>query len=326
MEKNIIPTKKIISQPKLNFINTEFISKYNNWTHHYTSQVQFEYERFLELRSQNENLSPSDSIDMFWHVHILDTKSYYNYCLTKFGKIIHHNPVDSLDQEPRKIRFGLTLIKYKEKFGSPTYTEIWENYNFNNTTNNKLIYIDHNLRPQLELPNYKEHLINDPNTVKIFIFYTFDNGYSIPNDLTNNYLNNSKYKKWRPNNLPLDRKVISVKVSQTTTQDDLKKFISEKTGHYHVGIKIYPHPTWKKILDAKNKIETSNNNRNKLNSKLLSNFNSNGISTFASDYLDITPDPYTEKLRLENLVLKPGDNSFKFYIAELEELTSNGYC
>jgi hypothetical protein len=170
-------------------------------------------------------------------------------------------------------------------------------------------------------------MINDPNTIKIFIFYTFDNGYSIPKETINNYLNNTKFKKWRPNNLPLDRKVISVKVSQTTTKDDLKKFISEKTGHSHIGIQIYPHPIWKKILDAKNKIEsTNNNNKNKLNSGLLNNFNSDGVPAFASNYLDITPDSYTEKLRLENLILKPGDNTFKFYIAELEEITSNGYC
>jgi hypothetical protein len=323
MENNIIPTKKVNKQ---NLINTEFIGKYNNWSNHYLSQVQFEYERFLELRNQNENLSPSDSIDKFWHVHILDTKSYLNYCVSKFGKIIHHNPADSLDQPARKIRFGLTLIKYKEKFGSPVYREIWENSNLDNIANNKLTNTDHNSRPQLELPNYKEHLTNDLNIIKIFIFYTFDNGYSIPKETINNYLNNFKYKKWRPNNEPLDQKVISVKVSQTTTLDDLKKFISEKTGHSHIGIQIYPHPTWRKILDAKNKIETSSNNKNKLNSSLLNNFNSNGVPTFASNYLDITPDPITEKIRLDNLILKPGDNSFKFYIAELEELTSKGYC
>ena len=74
MEKHIDPIIKT-NQSNLSFINTNFISKYNNWSLDYTFQVQFEYERFLLLRNMDENLSPSDSIDIFWHTHILDTKS-----------------------------------------------------------------------------------------------------------------------------------------------------------------------------------------------------------------------------------------------------------
>ena len=326
MEKHIVPTKNK-TKSNLNLINTEFISKYNNWSLDYTFQVQFEYERFLLLRNMDENLSPSDSIDMFWHTHILDTKSYYNYCMNKYGKIIHHNPEDSFNQELRKIRFGSTLVKYKEKFGSPVYFEIWNYSKKSNSEiikpnseiikpnseiikpdiviNNIISELDLNTRPQLELPNYKEHLISEPNIIKIFIFHTFVDGYSIPKDLENiaNY-------KWRPNDIPIDRKVISVKVYQTSTIDDIKKFISNKIKHNKFALNIFPHPTWKKILDAKSKVESNSNNN------LINNFNSNGIQTFASNYLEIVPDPSTK-----NIILKPGDNTFKFYIAELFEMT-----
>jgi hypothetical protein len=228
-----------------------------------------------------------------------------------------------------KIRFGLTLIKYTEKFGSPFYLEIWKNLNFNmkNYDKTNLSYQkdhpdnqDHIIRPQLELPSYKEHLTTDPNIIKIFIFYTFDNGYSIPKELDRISL-----KRWRPNNFHFDKKIISVKASQNATLEDLKKYISDKTGHNSIAIKLHRHPTWKKILDAKNKVE-SNYKLNKLNNDLINNFNSKGISTFASNYLDISPDPLIEKTRLENIILKAGDNTFKFYIGILEEMTHNGYC
>lgn len=151
---------------------------------------------------------------MFWHTHILDTRSYYNYCANKFGKLVHHNPADSLNQEARKFRFGSTLIKYKEKFGNPINFEIWnrpnsdkanldkanldktnlDKANSESLSNINLSSMDLKSRPQLKLPGYKEHLVTDPNIIKIFIFHTFDNGYSIPNELEK-----ITYKKWRPN-------------------------------------------------------------------------------------------------------------------------------
>lgn len=328
-----------------NTFNIEFISKYNNWNIQYTYQVQFEYERFLELRNQDENLSPSDSIDLFWHTHILDTKFYYNYCMNKYKKIIHHNPIDSLNQEARKKRFETTILKYKEKFGDPVYLSVWDNYKQGFKSKQELKYIsEHNstksnptkinsednldfvelslknkldtdfekIKTKQELPNYKENIITEPNTIKIFIFYTFaDHEFS-------------KFKSKYPDNLPFDKQIISIKVSDKTTLDDLINFISEKTGHNFMAIKLYPHPSWKKTLDTSEKVESRNNN-NKSNFGLLNNFNPTGVLTYASNYLNVFTDPEIEKKK-NNLVLKPGDNTFKFYIAELQELTSWGFC
>lgn len=309
---------------KKKFINTTFISKYNNWSPLYTEQVQFEYERFLELRNIDDKLSPSDIIDKFWHTHILDTKLYYNYCVNKFFRIIHHDPNDSLNQQARKIRFCSTLIKYKEKYGLPIYNDIWKNTNFKNINN-----IDDNnendennennendLKPQLKIPNYKDHITTSINIVKIFIFYTFDDGYSKPIELEKII-----FKKWHPNNLPLDSTIITINVNEFTTINDLKTYIFNKIKLKNIDIKIYPHPTWKKMLNAKNKIEKRINHTIK-----ITNPNTILSNNCDSNYLDLNNFDIKNEQFTENKIFKKEDNTFKFYIAELVEMTYNGYC
>lgn len=59
-----------------------------------------ETKKWLWLTSQaaetdNEKLiidKPLTIIDEMWHNFILHTKQYYNYCMQKFKKIIHHVP------------------------------------------------------------------------------------------------------------------------------------------------------------------------------------------------------------------------------------------
>lgn len=78
-------------------------------------------------------MSPSNDIDKFWHYHILDAKSYYAYCIDKFNKIIHHNPIDSFDKKSRFDRIANTYIQYLNKFGSNGNKQVWNiSYNNNN--------------------------------------------------------------------------------------------------------------------------------------------------------------------------------------------------
>lgn len=42
--------------------------------------------------AENSRQSPSYEIDEAWHIFILHSKEYSNYCLTKFGRFIHHVP------------------------------------------------------------------------------------------------------------------------------------------------------------------------------------------------------------------------------------------
>lgn len=50
-------------------------------------------ERFLKKYAEsNIFIYPGDDIDSMWHCFILHTESYYNYCISTYGKIIHHYP------------------------------------------------------------------------------------------------------------------------------------------------------------------------------------------------------------------------------------------
>lgn len=107
--------------------NLRIIGAYNKWSIFYTTKVQLEYERFMQLKSVYSDLVPSDEIHLFWNTHMLCTKAYYEYCRTKLGKMIHHDPGDYLFMNSRDIAIQKTVYKYKETFGNFIYPEIWCN-------------------------------------------------------------------------------------------------------------------------------------------------------------------------------------------------------
>ncbi len=56
-------------------------------------------EGFLELASKSRfPCFPDKIIDNIWHTFIIHTKIYHDYCKVKFGKFIHHNPIDGLKE------------------------------------------------------------------------------------------------------------------------------------------------------------------------------------------------------------------------------------
>ena len=85
----------------------EQIAIYNDWSNEYCSKVIAEYERFIILRSNNFNIFPSDDIKDIWHFHILNTEMYSKFCLEKFGKMIHYNPMEMLNIE---------MVNYSSRF------------------------------------------------------------------------------------------------------------------------------------------------------------------------------------------------------------------
>lgn len=278
-----------ISENNTNFFNHNFISKYYNWNIDYTFQVIYEYEKFMELRFEDSGLSPSDDIDKLWHLHILDTKIYYEYCMKRFGSLVHHNPQDSIDQEARKIRYKNTLIKYIKKFSYPKYEKVWglKNKNFmqdEKKSDGKNILLSQTFR----LPNYYKNKVNDSQMIKIYLLYTFDDGTFLPSGCE------KFFKQWKPNNYSFDKKTLTLKIDNHTTIDELKKYISYKTGHNSLAIRIYPHPEYEKII--------------KHNDNVL-NFSKLKLSVFDD----------------ENILLH-SDKNFKFFIAELIEMSSNGFC
>lgn len=73
----------------------------------------------------DDYLSPSIDIDVFWHQFILDTKAYYNYCIDKCDKIIHHYPRNAINKTDRHIRYVKTLKLYVETYNRLINLKAW---------------------------------------------------------------------------------------------------------------------------------------------------------------------------------------------------------
>jgi len=122
--------KKIITSVNL-FRILERISKLKLLPPNLTTiELGREYARFLVLKiitkdKNAENLSPSPVIDVVWHQHILDTSAYADF-QKQFG-VVEHNPEGVFDSAPVKSRRQQeTLEVYKNVFGSPMQSQIWE--------------------------------------------------------------------------------------------------------------------------------------------------------------------------------------------------------
>lgn len=81
------------------------------------------YKEWLVLQVLYENLSfaPSELVDEFWHVHILDTRKYMNDCNLIKGEFIHHYPYFGLTEQENEVilesGFELTKKLYQHHFG-----------------------------------------------------------------------------------------------------------------------------------------------------------------------------------------------------------------
>lgn len=96
----------------------------------------------------------------------------------------------------------------------------------------------------------------------------------------------------------------------------MKKLISYKTNHPIDSISLYPHPTYKKILDAYDKIKYD-----KMKSSFVSNLNNISdiyalYTTFSKNFLNYQLD----KINLSNYIFSQSNKAFKFYISELIEI------
>lgn len=65
-----------------------------NWSVEQVNAVEKWYKRFLllNLLHPSATIVPTQSIDIFWHYHILDTRKYAEDCQKVFGAFFHHFP------------------------------------------------------------------------------------------------------------------------------------------------------------------------------------------------------------------------------------------
>lgn len=84
------------------------------------------YSQFLYFKSKDKECYPSDLIQKLWNSHIIDTKGYINYCYRNFGKIVHYDPNEILDEKQKLTKINITLNHFKNS-NLNIDSEIWNN-------------------------------------------------------------------------------------------------------------------------------------------------------------------------------------------------------
>lgn len=100
----------------------------NLWTRDFTHKAIEEYKRFMYLATISETMvSPSHIIDQVWHLHLIYTKSYDNFC-DILGKKIQHVPATHNPKEGRIFIDARQRTNdiYQSEFGEQP-VEFWMN-------------------------------------------------------------------------------------------------------------------------------------------------------------------------------------------------------
>jgi len=94
------------------------------WPKSKAARVEYIYRRYLFLCFKcRGKIVPSDAIDAFWELHIIDTKQYFNDSMALFGYFLHHTPNillrdPSLSRAEFESRFAQTKDIFALEFGS----------------------------------------------------------------------------------------------------------------------------------------------------------------------------------------------------------------
>jgi len=134
--------------------------------HSFLLSVIPEYIRWLKIVSENPNgskdLSPPSSIDSLWHLHLLDTEDYRNFCIKHTGKFVDHTLENSfLNMEDKRIenwKRTLYIVErdYKEKIPNESLSYVWGIDNVKNKNSEK--ENENYLKKIIVLNSFKTHL------------------------------------------------------------------------------------------------------------------------------------------------------------------------
>lgn len=119
---------------KLRLENTE-------WSEEFTKLAIHEYKRFMFLILKYKNCAPPYIVDQVWHLHILYTKDYRNFCMMFNKEFIDHNPDRYYGSSHDS--FKRTINLYKQEFGEYPPEEIW----FNNDLHSKVSFVKNYIIP-----------------------------------------------------------------------------------------------------------------------------------------------------------------------------------
>jgi len=104
------------------------LARENCWPRSYSERVIVEYRRFMFLAVvAGHPVTPSDQVDQAWHLHLLNTHSYWDrFCPDVLGRRADHCPTTGGPAESRKFEhwYDRTLDSYRYFFGAPPQ-DIW---------------------------------------------------------------------------------------------------------------------------------------------------------------------------------------------------------
>jgi uncharacterized protein (TIGR04222 family) len=104
------------------------LARENGWTGAYARRVVREYTRFLALAvSGSQLVTPSEQVDQAWHMHVLYTARYREFCRDVLGRRLDHQPSDGGGHEQARYvqAYEQTLSAYQQLFGEAPPADIW---------------------------------------------------------------------------------------------------------------------------------------------------------------------------------------------------------
>jgi len=95
------------------------------WTPAFTSRAITEYRRFIFLAGLGRGeVTPSEAVDQVWHLHLVYTRDYREFCAAG-GAFIEHGPTRGSQETSRFAQqYESTIELYREFFGEPP-VDIW---------------------------------------------------------------------------------------------------------------------------------------------------------------------------------------------------------
>ncbi len=98
------------------------------WSRGFAERVTREYTRFLILAALSDRqVTPSEAVDQAWHLHIVYTESYHEWCEALFGRYLHHGPTKGGKSEGERFegQYEHTLALYERTFCEVAPSDIW---------------------------------------------------------------------------------------------------------------------------------------------------------------------------------------------------------
>ena len=115
----------------LHYPMTEILSRYEEETGlspDTCKEHEVELKRYLYLCSiyPERTLGMRGPVDELWHLFIIHTRQYHDFCNNLCGMYIHHSPTDPTDKlESTTSEYGTTLDLYTMTFASSPPSHIW---------------------------------------------------------------------------------------------------------------------------------------------------------------------------------------------------------